>query len=91
MEAIMTNVLDESEDISLDLLRLILASVRKENQVLLLLLLPLLLLLISWSPLFFIPNLNSFYIITNWLIPIIIGSSFYFMETGRKGYVQLCY
>ncbi|XP_050944558.1 sister chromatid cohesion protein PDS5 homolog D-like isoform X2 [Cucumis melo] len=32
MEAIMTNVLDESEDISLDLLRLILASVRKENQ-----------------------------------------------------------
>lgn len=34
MEAIMTNVLDESEEISLDLLRPILASVRKENQVL---------------------------------------------------------
>ncbi|CAK9310357.1 unnamed protein product [Citrullus colocynthis] len=32
MEAIMTNVLDESEEISLDLLRPILASVRKENQ-----------------------------------------------------------
>lgn len=30
----MTNVLDESEEISLDLLRPILASVRKENQVL---------------------------------------------------------
>lgn len=34
----MTNVLDESEEISSDLLRPILASVRKENQVLLLLL-----------------------------------------------------
>ncbi|XP_038896764.1 uncharacterized protein LOC120085017 isoform X2 [Benincasa hispida] len=32
MEAIMTNVLDESEEISPDLLRPILASVRKENQ-----------------------------------------------------------
>ena len=63
MEAIMTNVLDESEEVSSDLLRAILASVRKENQVLLLLPLPLL--LISWSPLFVIPNLNSFYIITN--------------------------
>ncbi|KAE8646427.1 uncharacterized protein LOC101213167 isoform X2 [Cucumis sativus] len=32
MEAIMTNVLDESEEVSSDLLRPILASVRKENQ-----------------------------------------------------------
>lgn len=48
----MTNVLDESEEISSDLLRPILVSVRKENQV---------------SPVFLIPNFISFILSSiNW-------------------------
>lgn len=61
MEAIMTNVLDESEEITSDLLSPILASVRKENWVFFFFLV---LFLLSSSPLLAICNTISFILLS---------------------------
>lgn len=85
MEYIMTMVLDESDKVPLDLLKTLLSSVRKENQVILF---PLHLVLFCLVMLFI--SYHSVLFIKEFVVLLIVSDCFiYFLETGGESYREL--